>query len=95
MIAAKAAGGPADPTAQQAARLNFRRESSDDGNRELKRGGLQGSASVFLRHPPLNPSPGKSSFLSVLLDHVILSHQGEPEWGATVYAATAEASSFP
>mgnify|MGYP001548248950 CR=1 FL=1 len=27
----------------------------------------------------------------MLLDHVILSHQGEPEWGATVYAATAEA----
>ncbi|HWA87291.1 MAG TPA: HD domain-containing protein, partial [Opitutus sp.] len=25
------------------------------------------------------------------LEHVILSHQGEPEWGAAVYAATAEA----
>ena len=25
------------------------------------------------------------------LEHIILSHQGEPEWGAAVYAATAEA----
>jgi 3'-5' exoribonuclease len=25
------------------------------------------------------------------LEHVILSHQGEPEWGAAVYAATPEA----
>src|SRR4029079_2406754 len=25
------------------------------------------------------------------LEHIILSHQGEPEWGAAVYAATPEA----
>ncbi len=25
------------------------------------------------------------------LEHIILSHQGEPEWGAAIYAATAEA----
>jgi 3'-5' exoribonuclease len=25
------------------------------------------------------------------LEHIVLSHQGEPEWGAAVYAATAEA----
>jgi len=25
------------------------------------------------------------------LEHIVLSHQGEPEWGAAVYAATPEA----
>ena len=25
------------------------------------------------------------------LEHIILSHQGEPQWGAAVYAATPEA----
>lgn len=32
-----------------------------------------------------------SSELLERLEHIILSHQGEPEWGAAVYAATPEA----
>ena len=57
-----------------------------------RRGILQGH--VVLGYQLVRKAGKKSKISDELLErleHIILSHQGEPEWGAAVYAATPEA----
>lgn len=60
--------------------------------RRSRRGILQGH--VVLGYQLARKAGMKSKLQSELLErleHIILSHQGEPEWGAAVYAASPEA----
>lgn len=60
--------------------------------RRSRRGILQGH--VVLGYQLVRKAGKKSKLSDELLErleHIVLSHQGEPEWGAAVYAATPEA----
>jgi 3'-5' exoribonuclease len=60
--------------------------------RRSRRGILQGH--VVLGYQLARKAAMKSKLSPELierLEHIVLSHQGEPEWGAAVYAATPEA----
>lgn len=60
--------------------------------RRSRRGILQGH--VVLGYQLVRKAGKKSKLSDDLLErleHIVLSHQGEPEWGAAVYAATPEA----
>src|SRR6185295_16777498 len=60
--------------------------------RKSRRGVLQGH--VVLGYQLVRKAGKKAKLgddLLERLEHIVLSHQGEPEWGAAVYAATPEA----
>ena len=60
--------------------------------RRSRRGILQGHVVLGYQHSRKHGIKARlDSDRLERLEHIVLSHQGEPEWGAAVYAATPEA----